>query len=82
MNKLIPLIHIFLDLYNYKSYDLEIHKTFMCPSFIEDVHKQPCHMDNCVEGEDPSTQKEAEQHEEQDLLACNVDLYMLFSIDF
>ena len=54
----------------------------MCPSFIEYVHKQPCHMDNSVEGEDPSTQKEAEQHEEQDLLACNVDLYMLFSIDF
>ena len=37
----------------------------MFPYFIEYVHKQPCHMDNSVEGEDPSTQKEAEQHEEQ-----------------
>ena len=37
----------------------------MFPYFIEDVHKQPCHMDNSVEGEYPSTQKEAEQHEEQ-----------------
>ena len=54
----------------------------MCPSFIEDVHKQPCHMDNSVEGEDPSTQKEAEQHEEKGILACNVDFYMLFSIHF
>ena len=39
-------------------------------------------MDNNVEGEDPSTQKEVEQHEEQGILDCNVDLYMLFSIDF
>ena len=37
----------------------------MCPCFIEDVHKQPCHMDNSEEGEDTLTQKEAEQHEEQ-----------------
>ena len=37
----------------------------MCPSFIEYVHKQPCHMDNSVEGQYSSTQKEAEQHEEQ-----------------
>ena len=37
----------------------------MCPSFIEDVHRQPCYMDNSVEGEDPSTQKEVEQLEEQ-----------------
>ena len=37
----------------------------MCPYFIEYVHKQPCHMDKSVEGEDPSTQKEVEKHEEQ-----------------
>ena len=35
------------------------------PYFIEDVHNQPCHMDNSVEGGDPSTEKEAKQHEEQ-----------------
>ena len=37
----------------------------MCPYFIENVHKQPCHMDNSVEGEDSSTQKEVEQYGEQ-----------------
>ena len=35
----------------------------MCPSFTEDVQKQPWHMDNSVKGGDPSTEKEAEQHE-------------------
>ena len=37
----------------------------MFPSFIEYVHKQSCHIDNSVEGEDLLTQKEAEKHEEQ-----------------
>jgi len=37
----------------------------MYDSFIEYVRKQPCHMDNSVEGEDPSAQKEVEQHEEE-----------------
>ena len=35
----------------------------MCPSFIKYVHKQQFHQDNGVEGEDPSTKKEGEQHE-------------------
>ena len=37
----------------------------MCPYFIEYVPKQPCHIDNNVEGGYPSTQKEVEQHEEK-----------------
>ena len=37
----------------------------MCPYFTEYVQKQPFHTDNSVEGEGLSTQKEADQHEEQ-----------------
>ena len=28
----------------------------MCPSFIEDVHKEQCQQDISIQGEDPSTQ--------------------------
>ena len=45
---------------NYKFYYLLIHNTFVCPPFIEDVHKQSCHQYISIEEDDPSIRASSE----------------------
>ena len=41
---------------NYTFYYWIIHSTFAWPSFTTDVHKESCHQDISIEGDNPSTQ--------------------------